>query len=39
MENTTILIEIMKYFGRDVNLVELWDKFKEIHENVEIDPN
>ncbi len=38
MENTTILMEIMRYFGRDVNLLELWEKFKEIHENVEVDP-
>lgn len=39
MENTTILMEIMRYFGRDVNLIELWDKFKEVHDKAEIDPN
>jgi hypothetical protein len=37
MENTTILMEIMRYFGRDVNLIELWDKFKEIHDKADID--
>lgn len=38
MENTTILMEIMRYFGRDVNLIELWDKFYEIHEKADLDP-
>ena len=30
-ENTTILLEILKYFGRDANVVEMFDKFKEVH--------
>jgi hypothetical protein len=32
-------MEVLRYFGRDVNLIELWDKFKEIHAKAEVDPN
>lgn len=30
-ENTTLLLEIMKYAGRDVNLIEAFDLFTECH--------
>ena len=30
-ENTTILLEIMKYSGRDVNLVEAYSLFSACH--------
>lgn len=31
-ENCKILIEILKYFGKDVNIVELFYAFKKIYE-------
>ena len=30
-ENSTILLEILKYYGRDINIVEAWNNFKAIH--------
>ncbi len=30
-ENTTILLELLKYYGRDVNLVEAFEYFKRIN--------
>ena len=30
-ENTTILLEILRYHGRDVNIVDMFDLFKKIH--------
>jgi len=32
-ENTTILLELLKYYGRDTNVVELFDLFKKVHAN------
>ena len=34
-ENTTILLEILKYHGRDVNIVDMYDLFKTIHKEDE----
>lgn len=31
-ENTAIILEILKYYGRDVNVVEAYGLFKKIHE-------
>ena len=30
-ENTTLLLEILRYAGRDVNIVEMFDHFMKIH--------
>ena len=30
-ENSTIMLEILKYYGRDVNIVEAWNQFRAIH--------
>ena len=30
-ENTTLLLEILRYAGRDVNIVEMFDHFVKIH--------
>lgn len=30
-ENMTIFLEILKFYGRDLNLVEVYTLFKEIH--------
>jgi CRP-like cAMP-binding protein len=32
-ENITILMEIFKYYGRDVNVVEAFDFFKKCHKD------
>ena len=34
-ENTTILLEILKYHGRDANIVDMFDLFKTIHKEDE----
>jgi hypothetical protein len=34
-ENSTILLEILKYYGRDINIVEAWNQFKAIHKRGE----
>jgi hypothetical protein len=30
-ENLTIVLEILKYYGRDINLVEVYDMFRSVH--------
>jgi hypothetical protein len=32
-ENITILMEIFKYYGRDINVVEAFDFFKKCHKD------
>jgi hypothetical protein len=33
LENMTIILEISKYFGKDMNLVITYEIFKKIHHN------
>lgn len=36
-EDSTILMELMQYYGKDVNLVDLYKMFKTIHEKAGYD--
>lgn len=33
-ENTQILLELLKYYGRDCNLVEVFDLFKNVSKKI-----
>lgn len=34
MEDTTIILQLLKYFGKDVNLLELFDQYVKVHRRI-----